>query len=519
MLTTVPQPPLPPSRGGGGMHDGAPNVTNPEDEITRVPPQDLEAERAVIGGMILSRDVIPDVCEILEGAEFYRPVHETLYRTILALAARGEPVDPITLAADLKKVGELDRVGGAPYLHSLVQATPTAANATYYAEAVRSAAIRRRLVEVANRAAYMARSGEGDLEHVLAQVRGEMTAVTEPGALGARASRLDKYAVDGWQFITDSAQTRDPIWGTKECVVWPQGESLMICGKPGIGKTTLAQQLVPASLGLFSTVLNQPVSECERVLYIAADRPTQAGRALSRLFMPQHEKMLRSRLVIWRGPLPAALDKEPHLLAELAEHHGAQRVFIDSLKDVASKLTDDEAALAYNQARQNALREGIELSEAHHQRKRAGDEADNKGKRPELDQVYGSTWFTSGAGSVLFLTGTQGDPAVKLWHLKQSIGELGPLDVVHDYAAGMSRVEQAGPIVANEMVQAEMTLFKVMQECFPDITATTKDLVDASGLARETYHRARRALIGKGVIVNVGTPQRPAYKLAELYAA
>ncbi|MCZ9339432.1 helicase DnaB, partial [Streptomyces sp. TRM76130] len=69
------------------------------------------------------------------------------------------------------------------------------------------------------------------------------------------------------------------------------------------------------------------------------------------------------------------------------------------LKDVVSKLTDDEAALAYNQARQNALREGIELAESHHQRKRSGDDAEPKGKRPELDQVYGSTWFTSGAGS------------------------------------------------------------------------------------------------------------------------
>ncbi|MET7900348.1 DnaB-like helicase N-terminal domain-containing protein [Streptomyces sp. NPDC005355] len=494
-------------------------MTNPDDGLTRVPPQDLSAEQSVLGGMLLSPRAVQEVVEILEGPEFYRPAHETIYRTITSMAVRGEPTDPITVAAELTKRGELARVGGASYLHTLVENTPTAANAEYYAEIVHELAVKRDVLQVAERAVHTLRTGDGDLDAILATVRAEITAATEPGTLGGRTQRLDKYAVDGWEFITEAAQTRDPIWGTRECVIWPQGESLMICGKPGIGKTTLAQQLIPASFGVFSTVLNQPVAECERVLYLALDRPAQIGRALSRLFLPQHERMLKARLVVWRGPLPAALDKEPHLLAELADRHGAQRVFIDSLKDSVTKLTDDEAALAYNQARQNALREGIELLEPHHQRKRAGDDAEPKGKRPELDQVYGSTWYTSGAGSVLFLTGTQGDPEVKLWHLKQAVGELGPLDIVHDYAAGMSTVAQSGPAVSNEMVQAEATLFKVMQECFPDITATTKDLLEASGLVRPTYHRARRSLMSKGVVLNVGSDRMPRYRLSDTYAA
>jgi hypothetical protein len=168
-------------------------VTKHDDEFTRVPPQDLEAERAVLGGMLLSREVIPEVCEILDGPEFYRPVHETIYRTILALATRGEPVDPITVSDELRKAGDLTRIGGASYLHDLVQAVPSAANAEYYAETVREVAVRRGLIDAARRAAALAWSGEGDLEEVLERVREDLAAATETTRPGTAEGT-------GWDF-------------------------------------------------------------------------------------------------------------------------------------------------------------------------------------------------------------------------------------------------------------------------------------------------------------------------------
>src|SRR5690625_7357865 len=96
--------------------------------------------------MLLSKDAIADVVEELRGEDFYRPAHEMVYDAILDLYGRGEPADAITVAAELTKRGELGRVGGAAYLHTLIAAVPTAANAGYYARLVREQAVLRRQI-------------------------------------------------------------------------------------------------------------------------------------------------------------------------------------------------------------------------------------------------------------------------------------------------------------------------------------------------------------------------------------
>ena len=105
-------------------------------EFERTPPQDLQAEQSVLGGMLLSKDAIADVVEVLRSRDFYRPAHELIFEAVLDLYGRGEPADAITVAAELTKRGEISRAGGAPYLHTLISSVPTAANASYYAKIV-----------------------------------------------------------------------------------------------------------------------------------------------------------------------------------------------------------------------------------------------------------------------------------------------------------------------------------------------------------------------------------------------
>src|ERR1700743_2360573 len=123
------------------------------DEFERMPPHDVAAEQCVLGGMLLSKDAISDVIEVIRPTDHYRPAHQLVHEAILDLYARGEPGDPITVAhqptrpSELTRRGELTLIGGAPYLHTLIASVPPAANAGYYARIVRERAILRRLVE------------------------------------------------------------------------------------------------------------------------------------------------------------------------------------------------------------------------------------------------------------------------------------------------------------------------------------------------------------------------------------
>ena len=100
-----------------------PSATAPE--YDRQPPQDVPAEQSVLGGMLLSKDAIADVVEVLQGPDFYRPAHQIVFDCILDLYGRGEPADAITVAAELNRTDQLSKMGGAVYLHTLIASTPT----------------------------------------------------------------------------------------------------------------------------------------------------------------------------------------------------------------------------------------------------------------------------------------------------------------------------------------------------------------------------------------------------------
>ncbi|WP_221584775.1 replicative DNA helicase [Microbacterium sp. G2-8] len=147
-------------------------------EAERTPPHDLLSEQSTLGGMLLSKDAVADVVETLRGADFYIPKHEIIFEAILTLYSHGEPTDVIAVTDELIKTGDLQRAGGADYLHSLTSIVPTAANAGYYASIVQERALLRRLVDAGTRIVQMGYDGQGEAVELVNQAQAEVYAVT-----------------------------------------------------------------------------------------------------------------------------------------------------------------------------------------------------------------------------------------------------------------------------------------------------------------------------------------------------
>ncbi len=310
-------------------------------------------------------------------------------------------------------------------------------------------------------------------------------------------------AVDGARFILDAPPRVAPIWGEGSRVLWASGEALMIAGPQGLGKTTLAGLLVRALLGGpdagqstkssedLVAVLGLPVTEsCGPVLYLAMDRPSQIARSLRRQFTEDDRGRLADRLIVRPGPPPADLAAQPHLLAAMVEDYRAAVVIVDSLKDAAVGLSDDAVGAGYNRARQHVLAGGCEMLELHHTVKRGP----GGGPPTAVADIYGSTWLTSGAGSIVLLSGDPGDPIVGMRHVKQPAEEVGPYRLLHDQAAGMLSVEHAPDLAA--MVEASG----------PDgltARAAAAAITEKSQPSRADVEKARRkldALVAGGVL-------------------
>jgi replicative DNA helicase len=235
-------------------------AAGPEPAFDRTPPQDLVAEQCVLGAMLLSKDAIADVVEVLRSADFYRPAHATIFDTILDLYGRGEPADPITVVAALTNSGELVRVGGGPYLHTLVSLVPTAANAGYYARIVAERAVLRRLVEAGTRIVamgYGAASGQGrDVDDIVDLAQQAVYDVTErrSGDDFAILADLLQPALDE----IEASGAREGMmagvptgFGDLDRILngLHPGQLIVVAGRPGLGKALALDTPLPTPGG------------------------------------------------------------------------------------------------------------------------------------------------------------------------------------------------------------------------------------------------------------------------------
>jgi hypothetical protein len=243
------------------------------------PPQNQQAEQAVLGGMLLSKPAIADVIERLHTDDFYQPAHQNIFEAVLGVHARGDPVDPITVAAELDRRRQLNRVGGATYLHTLIETVPTAVSAGYYAVLVAEKATLRRMTEVGTRIIQYGYSGAdgADLVELINRAQREIQALTN----GHAESEVDTWVpVDLGPWLSGDIEPPEPTLGivrTDGLRVIYEGREHAVLGETESGKTWFAAGCVAAELVVGNHVVyvhyeeGDPASTIERLRLLGVD--------------------------------------------------------------------------------------------------------------------------------------------------------------------------------------------------------------------------------------------------------
>ncbi|MCW2505897.1 MAG: replicative helicase [Actinomycetia bacterium] len=333
-------------------------VLNPPAEYDRTPPQDIAAEQSVLGGMLLSKDAIADVVEVIRTIDFYKPAHSTIFDAILDLYGRGEPADPVTIAAALVDDGGLARVGGASYLHTLISLVPTAANAGYYAKIVAERAMLRRLVEAGTRIVqlgYGAASGQGrDVDDVVDLAQQAVYEVTE------RRTAEDYTVLEELlQPTMDEIEAIGATGGVMSGVPTGfadldrltnglhAGQLIVVAARPGLGKSTFGLDVLrSASIrhGLTSAVFSLEMSKIEitmRLLSAEARVPLHHLRS-GQLSEDDWTKLARRMGEVSEAPL--FIDDSPNMTMmeirakarRLKQRHDLRVIVLDYLQLMSS---------------------------------------------------------------------------------------------------------------------------------------------------------------------------------------
>lgn len=261
------------------------------EDFDRTPPQDIDAEMSVLGSMMLTTDAIVAVTEEIRGSDFYKPAHETIFNAILDLFGQNEPADAITVAGHLQREGNLGKVGGAPYLHTLIASVPTAANAGYYARIVRERAIMRRLVTAGTRIVQLGYSDEaGEVEEIVEQAQSEIYAVSNERTSKDYIS-IGSISTELLDHLEEIENSKGKLQGVPTGFIELDnltqglhgGQMIIVAARPAMGKSTLALDFCRSASvkhGITSLIFSLEMSQQEIAMRLVS---AESGVFLSKM--------------------------------------------------------------------------------------------------------------------------------------------------------------------------------------------------------------------------------------------
>ncbi|WP_083956498.1 replicative DNA helicase [Tersicoccus phoenicis] len=325
-----------------------------QDEFSRTPPQDLVAEESVLGGMMLSKDAIADVVEVLKGNDFYRPAHENIYDAIVTLYGKGEPADAVTVADELNKRGELSRIGGPAYLHTLISSVPTAANAGFYAEIVRERAVLRRLVDAGTKIVQLGYSNDGEVEDLVNAAQAEIFSVADTRAnedyLPLQA--IMEHTIDEIESASGRGEgmlgVPTGFYEFDELTHGLQpGQMIVIAARPAVGKSTFALDIARSAAikhELPTVVFSLEMSRNEIAMRILSAEATINLQDLRKGSLRQEHWTKIAAVSQRLNDAPLFIDDSPNMslmeirakCRRLKQNHGLKLVVLDYLQLMSS---------------------------------------------------------------------------------------------------------------------------------------------------------------------------------------
>lgn len=268
--------------------------------MSDAPVHDVLAEQSVLGAMLLSRDAVLEVSEVLTGPDFYRPAHETIFRTILATHGAGKPVDAVTVTDALMSEGEIHRVGGPTYLHELISTVPTAAAAGHYADIVGRLAVRRRLVAAGQKIAQMAANG-GDEGELVELARREVDSTSKATTTTVQSFGETIDVMLG-QLDEKPNHVPTPWMAVNEIIGGLRPGGLYVVGaRPAVGKSVVALQMAKALTASGSVAFcSLEMSEADvQMRAVSADLKINLRRLIERDLTTNDWAKIRDRRAAW----------------------------------------------------------------------------------------------------------------------------------------------------------------------------------------------------------------------------
>ncbi len=246
--------------------------------LDRVPPQNIDAERAVLGAMLISdggKEAIPRVIEVLggdpTGESFYKEAHRKIYNAILNLFEKAEPSDLLTVTRELERAGDLEKVGGVPYINEMIDSVPSAANVEYYAQMVKDESIKRRLIYTSAQIYNESFDDSEDIEMLLDKA--------ERAILDIRQENVERGFIPVKRIIKSSFSEIQELYNKQEHVTgvasgfidldeatsgFQKSDFIVIAGRPGMGKSMFVQNITQyvscecrIPVGLFSLEMSK----------------------------------------------------------------------------------------------------------------------------------------------------------------------------------------------------------------------------------------------------------------------